>query len=125
VPKKKGKHRATDQTNSDGGGGNRDAGDHNQADEDCDDGDNIGDDDNSHTRYISGPLSEEAQEAVRKLGEDTKARADDLARKYRKSPNSIMRMAGLAIQNSHQRQNIANKHKTWYSNLHPRPTTSQ
>jgi hypothetical protein len=57
VPKKKGKQCATDQTNSDGGGGNRDAGDHNQANEDCDDGDNIGDDDNSHTRYISGPLS--------------------------------------------------------------------
>ena len=95
-------------------------------DEDCDDNntDNDGDGD-SHTQYISGPLSEEAHEEVRQLGGETIARADDLARKYRKSPNTIMHMAGLGVQNPRQHENMAIKHRIWYSHYHPRPKTSQ
>ena len=126
--KKKGKQHATDQIDSDGDGWNDDGvdNDDDQMDEDCDDNntDDDGDGD-SHTRYISGPLSEEAQEEVRQLGEETKARADDLARKYRKSPNTIMHMAGLGVQNARQHENMANKHRIWYSHHHPRPKTSQ
>jgi len=117
--KQKGKQRATDPTDSAG----EDEDGNGDDDEEMDD--NSKDDSHPRVRYVTGPLSEEAQEEVQKLGEETKARADDLARKYRKSPGVIMRMAGLGVQNARQRDNIANKHKTWYSHYHPKPDTSE
>jgi hypothetical protein len=102
--KQKGKRRAGDHTDAEGGnsGGNNDE-----------------DEDRSHPRYSTGPLSEEGQEEARQFGEDTKLRANELARKYNKSPNAVMLAAGLNIQNARQRENIANKFKIWYSHHHP------
>jgi hypothetical protein len=117
--KEKGKQRATNPTDSGAG----DEGSDNNIDRDDNSDDN--DNGNSHVGYVTGPLSDEAQEEVRQLGEETKGHVNDLARKYRKSPGIIMRMAGLAVQNARQRENIANKHRSWYSHYHPKPETSE
>jgi hypothetical protein len=100
--------------------GKQRAGDHTDTESDSGGGNNDGDDDRSHLRYATGPLSEEGQEEARKFGEATKMHADELARKYNKSPNTIMLAAGLTVQNARQRDNISNKFKVWYAHHHPK-----
>jgi len=88
--------------------------------------DGTGDEDGAEepSRCVPGPLSREALEEVRKLGERTMADAEALAHKYGKNTRSIMIAAGLGVQHSRHAANFSNKFKVWYAHKHPKPEDS-
>jgi hypothetical protein len=70
-------------------------------------------------RYTPGPLSEEGRNEALQLGKQTTDAFMVLAKKYGKSPQTMMVASGLAIQNACQGQNFSNKFKQWYSVTYP------
>jgi len=90
-------------------------------DEDEDEGEdqNGGETKGKKTRYVSGPLSEAGRKEAVELGKQTTDAFKALAAKHGKSSRTMMIASGLEIQNAHQRKNISNQFKRWYSATYP------